>query len=63
MSTQKWESVTWEWLEREIVDCLLIAGKQPEKCGSLGGLLGQQPKARVSSAMSERKRAQECTNA
>jgi hypothetical protein len=39
MSTQKWESVTWDWLEREIVDCLLTAGKRRNDPGSLARLL------------------------
>lgn len=31
MSAEKWESVTWDWIERVIVDCLLIANERPEK--------------------------------
>lgn len=49
MSTQKWESVTWEWLEREIVHCLLIAGKGRAKAGMLRRLLAEQPNARTNS--------------
>jgi hypothetical protein len=64
MSTQKWESVTWEWLEREIVDCLLIAGQQQEnrRSGSLVRLLARQPEVRASSAISQRRRTQERAN-
>lgn len=29
MSAEKWESVTWDWVEREIVDYVLIADKKP----------------------------------
>jgi hypothetical protein len=65
MSTQKWELVTWDWLEREIVDCLLIAGQRQEKSrgGSLAGLLLQRPKAQANSAMSQRKQPQERSHA
>ncbi len=31
MSTQKWESVTWDWIEREIVECLLAERQRQEK--------------------------------
>lgn len=31
MSAEKWESVTWDWIEREIVDYLLIANDRPGK--------------------------------
>lgn len=31
MSAEKWESVTWDWIEREIVDYIMIAGEQPGK--------------------------------
>ena len=62
MSTQRWELVTWEWLEREIVDCLLLAGQRQEKSrgGSLAGLLAQRTTEPLSSETS--KRAQERTN-
>lgn len=63
MATQKWESVTWEWLEREIVDCLLIAGKRQGKPGLLSRVLTDQPTERVTSAMSARNQAGEHNNA
>jgi hypothetical protein len=52
MSTQKWECVTWEWLEREIVDYVLIAGERQQKprAGSLASLLAQHNKPPTSSA-------------
>lgn len=50
MSTCKWESVTWEWLEREILDCLLLADKRRHNSGALARLLIERPKPRVSSA-------------
>lgn len=31
MSAEKWESVTWDLVEREIVDYILIASKQSGK--------------------------------
>ena len=34
MRAEKWESVTWDWVEREIVDYILIAGKKPGKAQS-----------------------------
>jgi hypothetical protein len=65
MSTQKWELVTWEWLEREIVDSLLIAGERQEnrRSGSLVGLLARQPKAGPNSAMPKRRQPQERSHA
>jgi hypothetical protein len=39
MSAEKWESITWDWVEREIVDYLLIASARQEKPGSLVGML------------------------
>jgi hypothetical protein len=41
IGAEKWESVTWDWVEREIVECLLIANDRPEKPSriSLAGLL------------------------
>lgn len=65
MSTQKWELVTWEWLEQEIVECLVIAGERRgnRRSGSLAGLLARQPKAGPSSAMPKRKRSQEHSHA
>ncbi len=35
MSAEKWESVTWDWIEREIVEYLLTASKKPGKAQSL----------------------------
>ncbi len=35
MSAEKWESVTWDWVEREIVEYLLTASKKPGKAQSL----------------------------
>jgi hypothetical protein len=34
-SAEKWESVTWDWVEREIVEYLLTASKEPDKAQSL----------------------------
>ncbi|HEV2416329.1 MAG TPA: hypothetical protein VGX94_00845 [Terriglobia bacterium] len=31
MSAEKWESPTWDWIEREIVDHILIASKKLDK--------------------------------
>lgn len=62
MSAQKWESVTWDWLEREIVDCLLIAGRRPNKSRSLVCLLEKRRKSAASSPTSARKQAQELNN-
>lgn len=47
MSAEKWESVTWDWIEREIVDYLLIANHRPEKPhgNSLARLLARRPAA------------------
>jgi hypothetical protein len=59
MSTQKWESVTWEWLEREIVESLVIAGKRRARSGVLARLLGREPKPPATSPRLEGKRAQE----
>ena len=61
MSTQKWELVTWEWLEQEIVECLVIAGQRQgnPRSGSLVGLLARKPKAGPSSAMPKRKQPEE----
>jgi len=65
MSTQKWELVTWEWLEQEIVECLVIAGqrRRNRRSGSLASLLAQQSKAGTSSAMPKRKHPQEHSHA
>lgn len=35
MSAEKWESVTWDWIEREIVDYILIGNGKPGKAQSL----------------------------
>jgi len=35
ISAEKWESVTWDWIEREIVEYLLTASKKPGKTRSL----------------------------
>lgn len=45
MSIEKWEAATWDWIEREIVDCLLIANDRPEKPhgNSLTRLLARLP--------------------
>jgi hypothetical protein len=59
MSTEKWESITWDWLEREIADYLLIAGGRRDKSGSLVDLLVQRSKARVDSAAVKPERTQE----
>jgi hypothetical protein len=61
MSTQKWESVTWEWLEREIVDCLL-AGKRRKKSLSLARMLTEDCKTPAGSTTLARKQAGERTN-
>ena len=47
MSAEKWESVTWDWIEREIVDYLLIANHGPEKPHriSLARLIAGRPRA------------------
>lgn len=47
MSAEKWESVTWDWIEREIVDYLLIANHRPEKPHGnfLARLLARRPAA------------------
>jgi hypothetical protein len=63
MSTQKWESVTWEWLEREIIDSLLIAGKRPQKSGALASLLIERPESRASSALPAPKQTRKHTDA
>jgi hypothetical protein len=42
ISAEKWESVTWDWVEREIVDYLLIASVRPEKQDSLARLLAKR---------------------
>lgn len=44
MSAEKWESVTWDWIEHEIVDYLLITKRRPEKPpgNSLAHLLGRR---------------------
>jgi hypothetical protein len=63
MSTQKWESVTWEWLEREIVDCLLIAGERRGNSESLAGFLARQPKSGPGPAIPKRKQPQEHSHA
>lgn len=44
MSTEKWESVTWDLVEREIVDYLLIASKQPSKTQAFLNRLASQRK-------------------
>jgi hypothetical protein len=41
MSAEKWESVTWDWVEREIVDYLLIAGARPARPVSLASVLAK----------------------
>lgn len=47
MSAEKWESLTWDWIEREIVDYLLIANRKPEKShgNSLARLIPARPAA------------------
>ncbi|HEV2418041.1 MAG TPA: hypothetical protein VGX94_09560 [Terriglobia bacterium] len=47
MSAAKWELVTWDWIEREIVDYLLIANHETEKPHgkSLPSLLARRPAA------------------
>lgn len=45
MSAEKWESVTWDWIEREIVDQLLIANKKGQTSQALDSLLAKQPAA------------------
>lgn len=47
MSAEKWESVNWDWIEREIVDYLLIANRKPKKPhgNSLTRLLARRPPA------------------
>jgi hypothetical protein len=61
MSTQNWESVTWEWLERELVNCLLAADSR-KRPGSLARLLIKQRKSAASSPTSALKQAQERSN-
>jgi hypothetical protein len=61
MSTQKWESITWEWLEREIVDCL-FAGKRRKKSASLARVLIEHCKMPADSTTLARKQAGERTN-
>jgi hypothetical protein len=65
MSTQKWELVTWEWLEQEIVECLVIAGHRRgnRRSATLAGLLARQPKAGPSSAIPKRRQSQERSHA
>lgn len=41
MSAEKWESVTWDWIEREIVDTILIASKKPGKAQSFFNRLAE----------------------
>ena len=45
MTAEKWELVTWDWIEREIVDYLLIAGSRPERPESLASVLAKRPMA------------------
>lgn len=45
MSAEKWESVTWDWIEREIVDSLLIANKKGQTSRSLDTLLTKRQAA------------------
>jgi hypothetical protein len=59
MSTQEPESVTWEWLEQEIVESLAIAGKRRARSGALARLLAREPKTPATSPRLEGKRAQE----
>jgi hypothetical protein len=61
MSTQNWESATWEWLEQEIVNCLLGADSR-KKPGSLARLLRKRHGSQMSSATSAQKHAQERNN-
>jgi hypothetical protein len=61
MSTQNWESVTWDWLEREIVNCLLAADSR-KKPGSLARLLRKRHDSHFNSPTSARKQAQERNN-
>ena len=42
MSAEKWESVTWDWIEREIVEYLLTASKKPGKAQSLFNRLAKR---------------------
>jgi hypothetical protein len=58
MSTEKWESITWDWVERQIVDCL-IAGRQQRKAGSLACLLREPSEARVDSTAVKPERTEE----
>ncbi len=62
MSTEKGESVTWDWLEREIVDYLLTAGKRPEKPGSLACLLSEGRNSQSNSPSPSRKYTRERTD-
>jgi predicted alpha-1,6-mannanase (GH76 family) len=62
MSTEKWESVTWDWLEREIVDCLLIAGRRRIKSASLARMLKGHRRSSVRATTSARKHAGERNN-
>jgi hypothetical protein len=42
ISAEKRESVTWDWIEREIVDYLLIASARPERPESLASVLAKR---------------------
>jgi hypothetical protein len=42
MSAEKWESITWDWIEREIVDYLLIASARKQKPESLASVLAKR---------------------
>lgn len=43
MSAEKWESVTWDLVEREIVDYILIASRQPSRAEAFLNRLAKQP--------------------
>jgi hypothetical protein len=42
MSVEKWESITWDWIEREVVDYLLIASARKQKPESLASVLAKR---------------------
>jgi len=42
MSAEKWESISWDWLEREIVDYLLNASARKQKPESLASVLAKR---------------------
>ena len=62
MSVERWESVTWDLIEREIVDYLLIASERPEKPGQLTRLLVKRLKPGVVSRKDGKNQRRSFTN-